>query len=206
MLEICNGLLGGLVAITSGCAVVEPWAAVICGAIAAPCVVYGEQLLIRFKVDDPASSFSIHGLSGIWGMIFVGLLAKQEYILEAYSENGRTASSATMGLLYGGHGQLLLCQVIAIVVNISWVVFWMIPFFMLLNKLGLLRVPVDAEAVGIDAMQMGQTSKESDLISSAKSVVGMSAIEVSNDQYINFNNGGMAKNEVAQVSSGKQWF
>ena len=27
-----------------------------------------------------------------------------------------------MGIFYGGHGQLLLCQVIAIVVNIAWAV------------------------------------------------------------------------------------
>lgn len=29
-----------------------------------------------------------------------------------------------MGIFYGGHGQLLLCNFIAVVVNISWVVSW----------------------------------------------------------------------------------
>lgn len=33
--DVCNGVLGGLVASTSGCAVVDPWAAIVCGFIAA---------------------------------------------------------------------------------------------------------------------------------------------------------------------------
>ncbi|KAJ0967490.1 hypothetical protein J5N97_024407 [Dioscorea zingiberensis] len=33
--DVCNGLLGGFAAITSGCSVVDPWAAVICGFVSA---------------------------------------------------------------------------------------------------------------------------------------------------------------------------
>eukprot|EP00955_Chlamydomonas_euryale_P011919 128073-Chlamydomonas_euryale.AAC.1 len=72
------------------------------------------------QIDDPASSFAIHGLSGLWGMIFVGLLGRQEYILEAYGHAGREANTATMGLFYGGHGQLLLCQFISVLCNVAW--------------------------------------------------------------------------------------
>ncbi|GKF10653.1 ammonium transporter 1 member 1-like protein, partial [Tanacetum coccineum] len=38
--DVCNGLLGGFAAITAGCSVVDPWAAVICGFVAA-CVLTG---------------------------------------------------------------------------------------------------------------------------------------------------------------------
>lgn len=39
-----------MVAITAGCSVVEPWAAIICGVVAAPCVIYGELVMQSFKV------------------------------------------------------------------------------------------------------------------------------------------------------------
>jgi ammonia channel protein AmtB len=34
--------------------VVEPWAAVICGLVSAPFVVFGDDLMDRLQIDDPA--------------------------------------------------------------------------------------------------------------------------------------------------------
>src|SRR5690606_14850312 len=48
-----NGVLGGLVGITAGCSVVDPWAAVIIGAIASLIVIGGVALLDNLRVDDP---------------------------------------------------------------------------------------------------------------------------------------------------------
>ena len=153
MLSICSGVLGGLVSITAGCSVVEPWAALICGAVAAPCVAFGEDILDWLKIDDPAYAFSIHGLSGIWGVLFVGLLAKEDYVVAIYN---KPRGQGFMGIFYGGHGQILLCQFIAIVVTIAWVCFWIYGFFTFLNYMGVLRVALEEEAMGLDAATMGQ--------------------------------------------------
>ncbi|MQL81335.1 hypothetical protein Taro_013785 [Colocasia esculenta] len=74
--DVCNGLLGGFAAITSGCSVVDPWAAIICGMVAA-CVLIGcNKLAERLKYDDPLEAAQLHGGCGSWGLIFTGLFAK----------------------------------------------------------------------------------------------------------------------------------
>ncbi|GFH30714.1 ammonium transporter, partial [Haematococcus lacustris] len=64
------------------------------------------------------------------------------------------------GLLYGGHGQLLLCQIIAVLVVIAWVCFWSGLFFWGMKKAGLLRIPLEDEAVGMDAATMATDQAE----------------------------------------------
>jgi len=59
---VCTGALGGLVSITAGCGVVTPWAAVVCGIVAAPVIVYGEVLMEWLKIDDPVRG----GLFVLW--------------------------------------------------------------------------------------------------------------------------------------------
>ncbi|GFH18704.1 ammonium transporter, partial [Haematococcus lacustris] len=64
------------------------------------------------------------------------------------------------GLFYGGHGQLLLCQIIAVLVVIAWVCFWAGLFFWGMKKAGLLRIPLEDEAVGMDAATMATDQAE----------------------------------------------
>uniref|UniRef100_M8C9U5 Ammonium transporter 1 member 2 n=1 Tax=Aegilops tauschii TaxID=37682 RepID=M8C9U5_AEGTA len=47
VLDVCNGLLGGFAAITAGCSVVDPWAAIICGVVSA-----GGLGLLRISAED----------------------------------------------------------------------------------------------------------------------------------------------------------
>ncbi|MEX2446412.1 MAG: ammonium transporter, partial [Dehalococcoidia bacterium] len=59
-----NGVLGGLVAITAGCATLAPWAAVVAGIVAGVIIVYGVMLLDALKIDDPVGAVPVHLMNG----------------------------------------------------------------------------------------------------------------------------------------------
>ncbi|KAE8662609.1 Ammonium transporter 1 member 2 [Hibiscus syriacus] len=100
VIDVCNGLLGGFAAITSGCSVVEPWAAVICGFVAAWVLIGFNILASKFKYDDPLEAAQLHGGCGAWGLLFTGLFATKAYVNEVYpGKPGRP-----YGLFMGGGG------------------------------------------------------------------------------------------------------
>lgn len=67
-----NGVLGGLVAITAGCATLTPGLAIVTGALAGIVVVYATEFLDKF-VDDPVGAIAVHGVCGAWGTFAAGL-------------------------------------------------------------------------------------------------------------------------------------
>lgn len=147
-IDVCNGILGGFAAITSGCSVVDPWAAVICGFISALVLIGGNLLAEKVEFDDPLEATQLHGGCGMWGIIFTALFAREKYVNEVYPGHpGRP-----YGLFMGGGGQLLSAHMVAIVAIFGWVSLTMAPLFFLLNKLGLLRVSPEDEMKGMDAV------------------------------------------------------
>mgnify|MGYP006279663643 CR=1 FL=1 len=67
-----NGVLGGLVGITAGCAALTPPFAILTGAVAGVIVVYATRALERV-VDDPVGAIAVHGVCGAWGTLAAGL-------------------------------------------------------------------------------------------------------------------------------------
>ncbi|GMI66405.1 ammonium transporter 1;1, ARABIDOPSIS THALIANA AMMONIUM TRANSPORT 1 [Hibiscus trionum] len=154
--DVCNGLLGGFAAITGGCSVVDPWAAIICGFVASWVLIGFNKLAEKFKYDDPLEAAQLHGGCGAWGIIFTGLFAKKEYVNEIYpGKPGRPH-----GLFMGGGGRLLGAHLIQILVVAGWVSATMGPLFFLLQKLGLLRISPDEEMAGIDVTSHGGLAYE----------------------------------------------
>ncbi|XP_075498807.1 ammonium transporter 1 member 2 [Primulina tabacum] len=149
--DVCNGLLGGLAAITSGCSVVEPWAAIICGFISAWVLVGFNILAEKLEYDDPLEAAQLHGGCGAWGLLFTGLFAKKAYVYEVY----QGSPDRPHGLLMGGGGKLLAAQIIQILVIVGWVSATMGPLFFALKKLGLLRISNEDEMAGMDMTSHG---------------------------------------------------
>lgn len=149
VIDVCNGLLGGFAAITSGCSVVEPWAAIVCGFVAAWVLIGLNKLAVKMEYDDPLEAAQLHGGCGAWGVLFTGLFAKGEYVSEIYGI-GRP-----YGLLMGGGGRLIAAQVIEVLVVCGWVTVTMAPLFYGLHKMKLLRISRDEESMGMDLTRHG---------------------------------------------------
>lgn len=69
-----NGVLGGLVGITAGCATLTPGLAILTGLIAGWIVVYASLAIDRFA-DDAVGAVAVHGVCGAWGTLAAGLFA-----------------------------------------------------------------------------------------------------------------------------------
>jgi Amt family ammonium transporter len=146
----CNGLLGGLVAITASCAFVTPAAAVLIGAVAGLVVVFSVDLLERrLHVDDPVGAVSVHGACGIWGALALGLFADG-----SFGEGWNGVAGPVRGLLFGDARQLV-AQVIGVVTNAILVGGLSLAFFRLVERLMGNRVPPEVEYTGLDALEMG---------------------------------------------------
>jgi Amt family ammonium transporter len=142
-LTMCmNGCLGGLVGITAGCSVVEPWAAVIIGTIAGTVYVFSSKLLVLLKIDDAVDAIPVHFFNGMWGCIATGLFAAPRHTALAYG-------ATNCGLFYS-NANLLVNEILGIGFIILWIGGVMTPFFILLNVLGMFRVDPLEEKVGLD--------------------------------------------------------
>jgi len=145
-----NGVLGGLVAITAGTATVEPWAAVVIGAVGGAVIVFGVELLDRLKIDDPVGAVPVHLFNGIWGTLAVGLFTTQGYMADAYG-----VETASYGLLMGGGANMLLIQMVGIAAVAVWSVGASVVLFGLIKLTVGLRVTEAEELSGLDVGEHG---------------------------------------------------
>ncbi len=146
----CNGLLGGLVAITGSCAFVPPAAAALIGVVAGLLVVWAVQLLERrLRVDDPVGAVAVHGVCGTWGALALGIFADGSY---GFGWNG--VAGPVRGLLFGDARQLL-AQLVGVATNAAFVFGAAFGFFKLVDRTMGNRVPPEVEHTGLDALEMG---------------------------------------------------
>jgi len=71
VVQMLNGCIGGLVAITAEPLMPSPLAAILIGAVGGVIVVYGTKLLFSLKIDDVVGAVPAHLFAGIWGTLAV---------------------------------------------------------------------------------------------------------------------------------------
>ena len=142
-LGAASGAVAGLVAITPGAGFVEVGPAIIIGIVASLVSFWAVEFRLRLKVDDALDVWAIHGMSGTWGALAVGIFAST-----ALSDGG---------LLYGNNPGQFVSQLLATVATwayafgVTWIIFKVIDLVM-----GA-RAAEQDEIIGLDASEHGET-------------------------------------------------
>ncbi|MFX1479383.1 MAG: ammonium transporter, partial [Promethearchaeota archaeon] len=138
-LGLATGALAGLVSITPAAGFVQPWAALIIGAISAVVCFGILTWRSKSKIDESLDAWAVHGWGGIWGAIATGIFA----------------SVGFTGLIKGNLGQVWI-QIVGVIATIlySFLVTWVIA--KVINKLMNLRTSEEVEYLGIDIAIHGE--------------------------------------------------
>jgi len=154
----CNGVLAGLVGITAGCAVVEPYGAVLIGLLAGPVYLLASKTLKACGIDDVVDAFPVHGACGCWGVVAAALFATKENYSASYGIYEGAADTCA-GLFYGGKGNQLTANLLFVLFVAAWTGGWSLVVFGALRAHGVLRVSAEVEEEGMDSSEHGATSK-----------------------------------------------
>ncbi|VEN55964.1 unnamed protein product [Callosobruchus maculatus] len=141
-LDIINGILGSLVAITGGCFLYRGWEALLIGTIGALLTCSAMPLFDLAGIDDPVGASAVHGVGGIWGVLAVGLFADNPAPLD--TTNGRC------GLFKGGGWYLLGIQALTVVCLLTWGLVTTSLLLWAINKVITIRMEVHVELLGAD--------------------------------------------------------
>lgn len=144
-----NGSLAGLVAITAGCDVVNPWAAAIIGIASGFAVVFGIEFVDKvLKVDDPVGAVGVHAINGALGTVLTGVFVSNESLAEM--EMSRM--------------QFVGVQALGVISVIAWVAVTMTVIFLIIKKTIGLRVTAEEEITGLDLPEHGLVSAYADFM------------------------------------------
>lgn len=140
---LSNGLLAGLVAVTGVCDSCEPWSAFLIGAIGGVVYTLSCKLNAALNVDDPIEASQVHGFTGMWGLIAVGIF---------HNESGLVSDSEDKGSFFGW-------QLLGMLIIILWVAVISTIYFLVMKKCNLLRVNLLEEVIGLDIAEHGSKAK-----------------------------------------------
>jgi len=123
-----NGALAGLVAITAEPLNPSPLGATLIGAVGGLLVVVSIVTIDKLRIDDPVGAISVHGVSGIWGLLAV--------------------------LISNGDARWWV-QLVGILSIFAWVFALSLAFWFLIRLAVGLRVDAEHEYEGVDLHECG---------------------------------------------------
>jgi len=148
---VINGSLAGLVAITAGCATMDPHFAVVTGVFAGFVVITGSRLMESFQIDDVVDAVSVHAFAGVWGTLAAGLFKS--------------------GDLY--NMEQVVVQLIGVAAAFAWAFPIALVMYWLIDKLVGLRADAIDEQRGLDFSEhdeVGYPEFQKDLLHSGKQI------------------------------------
>jgi Amt family ammonium transporter len=136
-LGFASGILAGLVAVTPAAGVVQPWGALILGAVAASVCYVAIILKDKLGYDDSLDAFGIHGIGGIVGALVLAFLMRGGHTSgEMFTQFGIQALAVGIAIVYAAVVTIILLIIV--------------------NKLVGLRSSVKEEMQGLDASYHGE--------------------------------------------------
>ena len=135
---ICNTVMGSLVTITASSFLVKTHEAFLIGFICGGIVTFTMLIMERTSVDDPRATFAVHGLSGAWGLISVGIFGRKEDGLLQHD-----------GIIQGDF-YLLSIQALGALVIAVWAMTTTYIILCLIDRIVPLRTPLVNELLGAD--------------------------------------------------------
>jgi Amt family ammonium transporter len=141
-----SGAVTGLVVITPACGFVTPASAVFMGLLGGVfCFIMCTTVKNMFGYDDSLDAFGVHGAGGLLGAILTGVFATKA--VNAAGADGLLAGNATQ----------LLNQAAASIATIVYAGGVTLGLLFVVDKLMGLRVGAEAEAVGLDLAEHGES-------------------------------------------------
>ncbi|MEX0407006.1 ammonium transporter [Aquibium sp. LZ166] len=136
--QTLSGMLGGLVAVTAGCLVLDPFGALAIGMIGGLAAIWGNSVLENeLGIDDAVGAIGVHGFAGMAGTIGLALLAPVE------------------NLPLASRWDQLQVQATGVTVNFVWTFATGYAFFWTLNRFFPIRVTREAELIGLNEAEHG---------------------------------------------------
>jgi Amt family ammonium transporter len=137
-----NGWVGGLVASSAICCVTSPWLAIFSGLLAGWLVtLFAEWVEVVARVDDPCGVISVHGVSGICGLVLAGIFPRLN--TPTLAGGGWTFSHNLLPQLVG------ISTLLGIMFPLSYGLNWTLNFF------ARQRVELSNERKGMDLHELG---------------------------------------------------